>query len=119
MRVKEYTEQQLDELFTHFGAFDINGRNEIKYLMEWIKLVVTLYDKRMPLPNGCGVSVMMEYRNPKKPVVVTAFNFKNPYMSRLVVANCPTCGRRLRTKIVRKNDKFCPSCGQAIDWTGI
>ena len=27
--------------------------------------------------------------------------------------NCPRCGRRLRNK---QHDKFCGSCGQALDW---
>lgn len=41
-----------------------------------------------------------------------------PYMQNMVVAQCPSCHRRLRTKrTMAKGDGYCPECGQKIDWT--
>ena len=40
-----------------------------------------------------------------------------PYTSDLTTVQCPNCKRRLRTRRTQaKGDRFCPDCGQAIDW---
>lgn len=40
-----------------------------------------------------------------------------PYLPDVTVCQCPICLRRLRTALTtRMGDKYCPDCGQAIDW---
>lgn len=53
----------------------------------------------------------LEKQIPKEP-------FKNiihyPHRPDMEIVQCPTCGRRIRTK--SSQDKHCPDCGQAILW---
>jgi uncharacterized protein (UPF0212 family) len=53
---------------------------------------------------------------PKKPYTNV---IHYPYTSDLTTVQCPNCKRRLRTRRTQaKGDRFCPDCGQAIDWEG-
>lgn len=43
-----------------------------------------------------------------------------PYKQDETVVQCPACKRRLRTRRTQaRGDRFCPDCGQAIDWEAI
>jgi hypothetical protein len=58
----------------------------------------------------------MEKQIPKKPYTNV---IHYPYTSDLTTVQCPNCKRRLRTRRTQaKGDRFCPDCGQAIDWEG-
>lgn len=53
---------------------------------------------------------------PKKPYTNV---IHYPYTSDLTTVRCPNCKRRLRTRRTQANgDRFCPDCGQAIDFGG-
>lgn len=46
---------------------------------------------------------------------------KKKYRGSYKHATCPTCRCKLRWPLdfpYREMDKFCPKCGQAIDWSG-
>ena len=56
---------------------------------------------------------LLKEQQPKKVVYII-----NPW-TKLPVSNCPCCGERVdRTAYGRydKEQKYCPYCGQAIDW---
>ena len=56
----------------------------------------------------------LEKQIPKKPYTNV---IHYPYTSDLTTVQCPNCKRRLRTRrTLAKGDRFCPDCGQAIDW---
>ena len=56
----------------------------------------------------------MEKQIPNKPYTNV---IHYPYTSDLTTVQCPNCKRRLRTRRTQaKGDRFCPDCGQAIDW---
>lgn len=58
----------------------------------------------------------MKKQIPKKPYTNVIHYL---YTSDLTTVQCPNCKRRLRTRRTQaKGDRFCPDCGQAIDWEG-
>ena len=48
----------------------------------------------------------LAYRRARKVIITSCKDGKR--------AKCPTCGHRLR--LVNTHDKFCPACGQKLDW---
>lgn len=63
---------------------------------------------RVAITNLC-------FRIPRRPL---RSMIHYPHQPDLETAQCPYCLRRLRTKRSTKTgDTFCPTCGQAIDWT--
>ncbi len=67
---------------------------------------------------SCEMGIFaLETLMPKKPLTNV---IHYPYKPDVTVVQCPSCKRRLRTRLTQaKGDKFCPDCGQAIDWNGI
>lgn len=56
----------------------------------------------------------LEKQEAKKPL---QNEIEYPYMPNMIVTQCPSCHRRLRTKrTMAKGDGYCPDCGQKIDW---
>ena len=56
----------------------------------------------------------LEKQTPKRPYA----HIFAPYEPHMLYAQCSCCKRRIRTKRTTK-DKYCPKCGQAIDWSEV
>lgn len=56
----------------------------------------------------------LQKQTPQKPY---RNRIEYPNMRDMDVVQCPSCRRRLRTTRTQKSgDRYCPACGQAIDW---
>ena len=114
--MKAYAEKQLMELYERFAGYELPLRNELMYHIRKIIGLAEAVDKKAGITTENMVNIQMEYRKPKKPIVTLTQYFGIPS---LTVVSCPTCIRTLEANRSENKDKFCPSCGQAIDWTDV
>lgn len=80
------------------------------FLLEYCAEICNGYQKNDTCEN-CEINAAIEALDkqiPKKPV--------SKYKYRDGEKVCPSCETEKRCRIVMPWEKFCPDCGQAIDW---